>query len=91
MNNNIDNKTTREYLVEMLAQIETDRAKVRSLKSSIEDSILDYRIKSVSRVLDYIHTNTFGDKSIGNRELNTLITHCLNKLNGNIDGIELEV
>ena len=82
---------TKEALEEMYAQIEKDREKVRLLKVSIEDSIVDYRIKSACRVLDYIHTKSFGDRGICNKELNILITHCLNKLHGNIDGCELEV
>lgn len=82
---------TREALEEMYEQIKNDRAKVKSLQASINDSIVDYRIKSACRVLDYIHIKSFGDNIISNRELNTLITHCLNKLHGNIDGYELEV
>ncbi|MEG1529396.1 MAG: hypothetical protein RR405_03485 [Clostridia bacterium] len=80
---------TREELKEMYEQIENDSERIRSLKASLEDSIVDYRIKSVYRVLDYIHTKSFGGKEISNKELNNLTTHCLNKLNGNIDGIEL--
>ena len=46
---------------------------------------LEYRISSVARVLDYMSDLSFSKKEIPNH----LIVHCLNKLHGNIDGIEL--
>lgn len=45
-----------------------------------------YRIESVSRVLDFIRSE-YGAGRIC--ELETLLCHCQNKLNGNIDGTEL--
>lgn len=61
---------------------------VQSIDNEIQKDILEYRIASVSRVLDYIHTNLAIKSDI---DLDCLITHCCNKLNGNIDGIELEL
>jgi glutamate mutase epsilon subunit len=61
---------------------------VQSLEKEIQKDILEYRIDSVSRVLDYIHTELALKKSL---DLDTLITHCCNKLNGNLDGIELKL
>ena len=49
---------------------------------------IEYRIESVNRVLDFI-LNEYRAGRIC--DLETLLCHCQNKLNGNIDGIELEL
>lgn len=47
-----------------------------------------YRIESVNRVLDFIR----GEYRAGRIcDLETLLCHCQNKLNGNIDGTELDL
>ena len=56
---------------------------VTKLDNEIQKEILEYRIKSVKRVLEYF--------SGLDTDFDNLIVHCLNKLNGNIDGIELEL
>jgi len=61
--------------------------KVQELDSEIEKDLLQYRLDSVNRVLDYMHTKSF----TSGKRFNTLITHCCNKINGNIDGIELNL
>lgn len=45
-----------------------------------------YRIKSVNRVLDFIRSEYRAGRVCN---LETLLCHCQNKLNGNIDGTEL--
>lgn len=72
---------SKEYKKELIRQNE-------KVDKEIENRILMYRIASVSRVLDFIHTSLAINSSI---DLDTLITHCCNKLNGNIDGIEIEL
>ena len=65
------------------------KAKIKErneLNHEIELEICNYRIKSVARVLRHIR-----DKKLTENELDNKIVHCLNKLNGNIDGIELEL
>lgn len=56
---------------------------VTKLDKEIQIELLEYRIESVKRVLEYF------------RDLDTdfenMIVHCLNKLDGNIDGIELNL
>ncbi len=47
---------------------------------------LKYRIESVNRVLDFIRNEYRAGRIC---DLETLLCHCQNKLNGNIDGIEL--
>lgn len=49
--------------------------------------IVKYRIKSVDRVLSYVRMKGITDK----KELDLLLCHCQNKLNGNIDGNELNL
>nr|DAM18525.1 MAG TPA: hypothetical protein [Bacteriophage sp.] len=47
-----------------------------------------YRIESVSRVLDFIRDEYRAGRIC---DLETLLCHCQNKLNGNIDGTELDL
>lgn len=63
---------------------------VQRLDKLIQQDILEYRIASVDRILSFMHANQ--SFIIDNpQEFDTLITHCCNKLNGNIDGIELDL
>lgn len=55
--------------------------KVTELDKEIQVEILEYRIESVKRVLEYFQGL--------DADFDNLIVHCINKLNGNIDGIEL--
>lgn len=63
---------------------------VQELDNEIKTDILEYRIASVKRILNYIHGNQMKVASDLKR-FDTLIIHCCNKLNGNIDGIEIEL
>lgn len=63
---------------------------VQDLDNEIKTDVLEYRIASVKRILDYIHSNQMKVAS-DLKQFDTLITHCCNKLSGNIDGIELEL
>lgn len=47
-----------------------------------------YRIESVNRVLDFIRDEYRTGRIC---DLETLLCHCQNKLNGNIDGTELDL
>ena len=47
-----------------------------------------YRIESVNRVLDFIRSEYRAGRIC---DLETLLCHCQNKLNGNIDGTELDL
>lgn len=53
---------------------------------SSDDYKLAYRLKSVDRVLDFIRSEYRADRIC---DLEALLCHCQNKLNGNIDGTEL--
>lgn len=65
-------------------------ALVDKKNNEIKIKVLEYRISSVARILDYIHSNQMKVAS-DLKQFDTLITHCCNKLSGNIDGIELEL
>ena len=62
---------------------------VRKIDREIQLEIEQYRNKSVARVLEYINDKKKKKKDIDN--LHNLIVHCLNKLYGNLDGIELSL
>ena len=64
-------------------------SQVQEMDRIIEIKILEYRIESTKRVLDYINNKCWKKEPIEN--LQDLIIHCLNKLNGNIDGVELNL
>ena len=49
---------------------------------------IEYRIESVNRVLDFIRNEYRAGRIC---DIETLLCHCKNKLNGNIDGIELDL
>lgn len=77
-------------------EIENDRKErtimekqVQSIDSKIQINLEKYRIESVKRVLNYINDKCW--KNQKTESLQKLIVHCLNKLNGNIDGIELSL
>lgn len=62
---------------------------VQKMDKDIEIKLLQYRIKSVERILEYINEKCWKKENIP--DLHNKIVHCINKLNGNIDGIELEM
>lgn len=64
---------------------------VQQLDREITLELEIYRNKSVQRVLDYINDKCWDKETIDIDKLQTLVVHCLNKLNGNIDGIELSL
>lgn len=78
-----------EYLnmaKERCAEGEKYRELANSCFKSSDDYKLAYRLESVDRVLDFIR----GEYRAGRIcNLETLLCHCQNKLNGNIDGTEL--
>lgn len=56
---------------------------VNKIDKEIQTKLLEYRINSVNRVLNYM---------VGlDEDMDNLLTHCINKLNGNIDGMELDL
>ena len=79
----------------LLTKIETARKTIDGLREEIrykEESMFEdiqaYRIESVNRILDFIRSEYRAGR-ICNLEI--LLCHCQNKLNGNIDGTELDL
>lgn len=68
-----------------LKNLKTETGKERFINSKCA---YEYRMKSAGRVLQHIR-----DEYRANRlcNLETLLRHCQDKLNGSIDGIELEL
>lgn len=62
--------------------------RVLDLRKECNEAIRTYREESVYRVLEFIK-NEYKKGRVC--DLDTLLTHCQNKLNGNIDGIELSL
>ena len=78
---------------EALAKLKECKTRVQGLKNSLEheeqkrkELEWEYRRESVNRVLDYIATE-YRQGRLCN--LDIMFTHCMNKLNGNIDGVEI--
>lgn len=85
-----DYKKCREKFEEVKIRIQSvERAKIEleECKQECEKMLSEYRRASVDRVLSYIRTKKITDA----HELDLLLCHCQNKLNGNIDGIELDL
>lgn len=70
-----------------LEEIRKHEQEIETIRKAYREMIVKYRIKSVDRVLEYIRAKKITDA----RELDLLLCHCQNKLNGNIDGIELNL
>ena len=80
-----------EYLSkakEKYAEGEKYRELANSCFKSSDDYKIAYRLESVDRVLYFIRNEYRAGRIC---DLETLLCHCQNKLNGNIDGIELDL
>ena len=69
-----------------LAEIRQHEKEIADIRLDYNSKIVKYRMESVNRVLDFIRSEYMAGRIC---DLETLLCHCQNKLNGNIDGIEL--
>ena len=69
-----------------LVEIQQHERKIADIRLEYNSKIVKYRIESVNRVLDFIRDEYRAGRICN---LETLLCHCQNKLNGNIDGTEL--
>lgn len=75
-----------EFCKRDLAEIRRHEKEISDIRLDYNSKIVKYRMRSVNRVLDFIR----GEYRAGRIcDLETLLLHCQNKLNGNIDGTEL--
>lgn len=72
-----------EAIEERRKERENHIEQVNKIDKDIQVKLLEYRINSVKRVLNYF-------KGL-DKDTDNMINHCINKLDGNIDGIELEL
>lgn len=86
-------RDAKEKLVSDYELCKCNLSEIRELEKAIADIRLDYnskivkyRMKSVNRVLGFIRSEYAAGRIC---DLETLLCHCQNKLNGNIDGTEL--
>ena len=84
----ISAETAYKELIESNNRLKTLKENLEMEKYNNIKNSCKYRVKSVSRVLQHIR-----DEYRANRlcDLETLLRHCQDKLNGSIDGIELEL
>lgn len=71
-----------------LAKIRQHEKEIADIRLDYNSKILEYRKESVNRVLDFVRSEYRAGR-ICNLEI--LLCHCQNKLNGNIDGTELDL
>lgn len=71
-----------------LAEIRQHEKEIADIRLDYNSKIVKYRMKSVNRVLDFIISEYRAGRIC---DLGTLLCHCQNKLNGNIDGTELDL
>ena len=75
-----------EQLLKVERELSNLAKKREKLENDRENFAYNYRVDSVDRVLDFIRSE-YRQGRLCNLE--TLLCHCQNKLNGNIDGTEL--
>ena len=79
-------RKSQEVLEKEYKAIERRRQELKREIINIESDLIEYRIKSAKRVIDYVAYNT---EKLSHRDIQLYLVHCLNKLNGNLDGLEL--
>ena len=80
-------ESSKKKLLEDYGFIERKRKEIETTRKVIADALVEYRRASVDRVLHYIRQKKITDE----HELDILLCHCQNKLNGNIDGVEIDL
>lgn len=76
----------REICNESVRKISNLENDLKQSKVKERVALLEYRSASVLRVLDHVNDFLKHDES---DRVEPLIVHCINKLNGNIDGVEI--
>lgn len=77
-----------EFCKRDLDEIRQREKEIADIRIDYNSKIVKYRMESANRVLNFIRS----EYRVGRIcDLETLLCHCQNKLNGNIDGIELDL
>ncbi len=75
-----------EELKDLYNKLEEQKNMIYANLKANETAIEIYRVESVKRVIKFIAYNY---KHLKKETISNLCVHCLNKLEGNIDGIEV--
>lgn len=75
-----------ERCVHDLVEIKQHEKEIADIRLDYNSKIVKYRMESVNRVLDFIRSEYVAGRIC---DLEKLLCHCQNKLNGSIDGTEL--
>ena len=75
------------FIKQKMAELRNKEEEIETIRKTINRLKTEYRIESVQRVLEFIRLAMPKDEC----ELDKLLSHCQNKLSGNIDGVELEL
>jgi len=81
-----DIKSTSSLIKQQKEELEKIQNNIKELQEALVSKQLNYRINSVRRVLKHLrdyHTQLNGS------DIDIMLCHCQNKLNGNIDGVEM--
>ena len=73
------------FIKSKYAEIRDHERQIENIRKTIIKLETEYRRDSVNRVLHWIRSKKITDE----KELDTLLCHCQNKLSGNIDGVEI--
>lgn len=76
----------KKELLERYKKIQEQEKLINETHRKYLHDVMCYRINSTIRVLEFIKS-----KDLTKDKMETYVVHCLNKLNGCIDGIELEL
>ena len=87
MSNIEDLKVELQYCEE---QYRVAKDNLELCKESLENAQIEFRIEEVKRVLDGMRT-LISIGAMNEHEFDNYIVHCLNCLNGNIDGVVLSI
>ena len=67
--------------------LEKQYLKICNTIETCKQDLVSYRIQSTKRVLEYL----LNVEKLGNAEIKDLLLFCLRKLDGGMDGIEIEL
>lgn len=76
-----------DFIRQKEQEIQNKEREISSIREVVSKKKIEYRIESVQRVLEFIRHADITNK----RDLDLLLCHCQNKLNGNIDGTEIDL
>ena len=74
--------------LELEQSLREKETEVILMQKDIKIAALEYRLESVKRVLDFLNDECRTKREV---DYHTYLVHCINKINGNLDGLELKL